>query len=364
MADQAGRAGRTTAAILTITLSAGLTRAAESPSPQGTSAAPAILGLDHIPLAVNDLEAAAKRFRQLGFTLKPGRPHANGIRNQHIKFADGTEIELITAPAARDELTTRYVNHLKGGDGPAFVSFFAPDMDRAATRLDAWRKPYRREGGLLTFLEGDLLRYIFLGPRNASPPDRPAYFSHANSAEGLTGVWIAAPDAGPEGALLGSLGVAVASRIVYAPNPVRARVADLPEGEIVFLPGERQLVRGRRVIGATLRTRDLEAVRRVLHRAHLDAPKPVRTGAGRSLFLPPVVAHGMWLEFREMPSAGKSRVRVSDVATPFEPLTCRINGRRESGVIPARGEARCSCEHEVSLRRWARPPPTGAPISN
>jgi hypothetical protein len=32
-----------------------------------------VTGLDHIPIAVNDLDAAAARYRALGFTLKPCR---------------------------------------------------------------------------------------------------------------------------------------------------------------------------------------------------------------------------------------------------------------------------------------------------
>ena len=64
-----------------------------SPNGQGTAAipppeGPVIAGLDHVPIAVGDLDAAAARYRALGFALKPGRPHANGIRNQHAKFAD------------------------------------------------------------------------------------------------------------------------------------------------------------------------------------------------------------------------------------------------------------------------------------
>ena len=60
------------------------------------------MGLDHVVIAVNDLERAAERYRALGFSLKPGRPHSNGIRNFHAKFPDGTELELLTAPEARD----------------------------------------------------------------------------------------------------------------------------------------------------------------------------------------------------------------------------------------------------------------------
>src|SRR5262245_2486202 len=94
-----------------------------TPDPAGD---PAVVGLDHVPIAVANLEAAAARYRGLGFTLKPGRPHDNGIRNQHAKFADGTELELISAPEARDALTTTYRRHLEHGDGPAFLALYAP----------------------------------------------------------------------------------------------------------------------------------------------------------------------------------------------------------------------------------------------
>ena len=57
---------------------------------------------------VNDLDAAVTRYRALGFALKPGKPHDNGIRNQRVKFEDGTELELLTAPEAKDRLTTQY----------------------------------------------------------------------------------------------------------------------------------------------------------------------------------------------------------------------------------------------------------------
>ena len=113
-----------------------------------TAGAAAILGLDHIPIAVGNLERAADRFRALGFVLKPGRPHANGIRNEHAKFPDGTELELITAPAARDDLTRKYRRHLAAGDGPAFLAFYAPDQSRVTRPLPP---------------------YVFLGGRQRSP---------------------------------------------------------------------------------------------------------------------------------------------------------------------------------------------------
>jgi hypothetical protein len=51
---------------------------------------------------VRDLAQAQADFAALGFALKAGHAHANGLFNGHIKFADGTEIEPMAAPAAAD----------------------------------------------------------------------------------------------------------------------------------------------------------------------------------------------------------------------------------------------------------------------
>jgi hypothetical protein len=243
-----------------------------------------VTGLDHIPIAVRDLDRAAANYRSLGFALKPGRPHANGITNQHVKFPDGTELELITAPAARDALTTTYRRHLARGDGPAFLSLFAPGADVRSLGLDA--KP---------------LRYIFMSGRNQSPTDRPEHFAHANSAESLVGVWLAGDDLSPERRLLAKLGAQVVSEDRPVPDPhlrasryggrtAKAQIARLTEGEVALLPGARQLVPGRPIVGATVRVRDLAAARNVLAGRGQEI--------GSSIFLPPALTHGLWLELR------------------------------------------------------------------
>ena len=47
-------------------------------------------------------------YQRLGFSLKPGRFHAHGLRNNHIKFEDGSGLELISPPGhPTDDLTRR-----------------------------------------------------------------------------------------------------------------------------------------------------------------------------------------------------------------------------------------------------------------
>jgi len=97
--------------------------------------APLIRGLDHIPLAVADLESATANFGKFGFLIKPGRPHGNGLRNQHIKFPTGEGIELMTVRDPTDSLAREYDDWLKGGDGPAFWSLYSADLAALTTRL-------------------------------------------------------------------------------------------------------------------------------------------------------------------------------------------------------------------------------------
>ncbi len=256
-------------------------------------------GLDHIPVAVNDLDQAAARYRSLGFTLKPGRYHSNGIRNQHVKFADGTELELISAATANDALSSQYVAHLQAGDGPAFLGIRAPDMDSLAARLATLRQPGEREGGLLVLPAP--LSYIFFARRGHSPTDLPEHFAHANTASSLLGVWLAVEDASSEEQLLESLGATVVEEMVFAPTLTRAKLVRVGRGEVLLLPAAQRLVADRAIVGATLLTRDLQAVRDQLATANLRAPDMIETGDRRSILLAPRVTHGLWLEFRARP---------------------------------------------------------------
>jgi len=237
---------------------------------------PGALGIDHVPVAVGDLEKAGEQYRALGFALKPGRPHDNGIRNLHAKFPDGTEIELITAPAATDSLTRTYREHLKAGDGPAFLAFFMPPDAQAEHRLT--------DAGVR------VPAYVFFGQGNASPTDRPEHFAHANSAYALTRVWLAGDDLSTERRMLAALGARFHSGRVDFPMPMQAEIADFPQGSVVLLPGRYQIVRGRPIAGITVAVRDLDAAVR------FAGPDARRSAA--SVFVDPRRALGYRLEFR------------------------------------------------------------------
>ena len=55
-----------------------------------------LTAIDHLVIAVRNLEAAAEDYRSLGFTVVPGGRHPGvGTYNALIAFADSSYIELI-----------------------------------------------------------------------------------------------------------------------------------------------------------------------------------------------------------------------------------------------------------------------------
>ena len=231
-----------------------------------------LIGIDHMPLAVKNLEQATNDYRHLGFAIKPGRPHDNGITTNNIKFPDGAGIELITAPVARDDLTRRYVEHLARSEGPAFIAFHARDTKKLFAALKVAGIGYSEGDGELTDVS---YRYIFFVGDNRSPTDRPEHFKHPNTASAMTGVWLAPPDPAPLVRLLTVLGATSHKETVLAPDPVDATVFKVENGRVVLLPPSRQVIRGRPIVGA-----------------EFDVAK------GRpEVFLPPDQTHGLWLHF-------------------------------------------------------------------
>ena len=90
------------------------------------------LAIDHVVIAVRDLERAAADFRALGFTLTPRGHHSIGSQNHCIMFRS-TYIELLAAPVSHPWLDY----YRSFGEGLAAVAFSTDDADAAARELGA-----------------------------------------------------------------------------------------------------------------------------------------------------------------------------------------------------------------------------------
>jgi catechol 2,3-dioxygenase-like lactoylglutathione lyase family enzyme len=89
------------------------------------------LALDHVVIAVGDLEQAIADYRALGFTVVPGGRHPGRTsHNALVVFEDGAYIELIAWTAPNDAERWN-VEHRKHGDGFMDFALIPEDVPRA-----------------------------------------------------------------------------------------------------------------------------------------------------------------------------------------------------------------------------------------
>ena len=173
-----------------------------------------ICGIDHLLIAVNDLDLAAATYRRLGFTLSPRALHSAhmGTANHTIMLeSDYLELLGVLAPT---QANARWRAALEDGDG---LAGFAAAMPSAATAGAAWRRAgfstsdvisfsrtVERRGGIRTEARFEVVTM----PADAVPAMSifacahltrdavwlPELLNHANSARGIRKLSIAAPD--------------------------------------------------------------------------------------------------------------------------------------------------------------------------
>ena len=248
-----------------------------------------LIGIDHMPTVVADLHKASESYRRIGFSLKPGRPHENGLQNRHVKFKDGSGIELISVPVApTDGMTRSYAELLRGGEGPAYISFHARDTDQLMSALSAASIGFENDDGLIT-ISDQHLDFVFFVRDNRSPTDMPEHFAHSNGATAMTEVWLAldAPSLQSLRELFLALGSVERTETVKAPTSTLAHVFYLQNGRVVALPKNHQLIAGREIIGAQFR---------------VPSGQPNSGGTGPTdTTVEPSIAHGLWLHLATQP---------------------------------------------------------------
>lgn len=278
-------------------------------------------GLDHVIVIVRDLEKATRDFKEvLGFTEARGGDFPGGLQSRAMRFASNY-IELMSVDPSQAPPDNELVRLLKEREGGYAFGLGVSSAQQTADSLRArqfevvgpMRIPVISEGSkevkaapwqtvALTkpALPFEPLFFIQYEPRDTRsiPPE------HPNTAVDLHSVWIAVkdlasvtrgyenlglppgqerqvPQLGPKGREIGAgQGVILLLQATNTKGPLASYVAQHGEG----------------VIGMSIEVRDLEVARALLRgstKAQLD---PYNGLYGRSIVVPPVFTHGVWIE--------------------------------------------------------------------
>jgi catechol 2,3-dioxygenase-like lactoylglutathione lyase family enzyme len=172
----------------------------------------AIRGVDHVVIAVRDLDRAECTFERLGFTLTPRGFHTLGSANHCIMFGSDY-IELLALPR-RNPALAYYADFLAKGEGLAALALATDNADAAYAELGAagiaadapldFSRPVRLSDG-----EQDAAFRIVQLPPALTPGCRtflcqhytrelvwrPEYRTHSLGVTGLAAVAVVAEDA-------------------------------------------------------------------------------------------------------------------------------------------------------------------------
>jgi catechol 2,3-dioxygenase-like lactoylglutathione lyase family enzyme len=260
-----------------------------------------ISGIDHVVIAVRDLDRAREAYARLGFTVSPRGDHSPplGTANRTI-MAPRSYVELL-AVTAETEANRGYREALTGGEGLVAVALATPDATLACS---AWRAAGLEPGEPLRFSRsverpsGARFEIAQL-PDHALPGAEvfacghltreavwlPELLDHPNTAVAIRAVTLAAPDpraaaAAWARALVGSSVAPVAGGFRVAVGAQSIELLELRAASARF--GLSQVPRRAGAVALEVAVSDLGACGATLARGHV----PVRRSGERLLVAP------------------------------------------------------------------------------
>jgi len=291
-------------------------------------------GLDHVGIAVRDLEAARETFQQrLGFGVLEDGKLPNGIQNTNYYFEDSTYLETLNA---WDPDKVRWlVEFLGRGEGVAFAALSTSSVDRTVAFLEGRgiKTSAPISGTIQTASDqgpvGERWKTLYF---TGSPlPSNPLFFiayaqpqrqidlrkfedarkngniiKHPNTAVGLKGVWLAVPELAPAVQAfarvgLDSLGSFNEPRLGATGEIIAAGAGKIllaaPTSSTGAIADELRRRGGPGLFGVSIEVTHLPVAEGFVARASVAPVASARGVLGISVWVPPAIAHGAWLEF-------------------------------------------------------------------
>jgi catechol 2,3-dioxygenase-like lactoylglutathione lyase family enzyme len=272
--------------------------------------------LDHVVIAVHDLDAAGRLYSTLGFTVVPGGRHPGGTQNSIVPFSSGGYLELVTPYDATMAGGKSIAELLKQGEGAVSAGLQTASAENAARNLKTaglrvngptagtimrpWETQAPPRWWTVGFENPMASRPVFLiqyirDPASPAMP-RPA---HPNSACSLSALLIAVSDQEKSMAAYGNIGEARNREISLPEFGATAKELVLEGGSILLLratdpagaTARRLKEKGEGIIAVRIGVTDADRARDLIAGRNVSADR-------QSILVSPETAAGIWLQFQ------------------------------------------------------------------
>ncbi len=252
---------------------------------------------DHILIGVKNLEKQTETFRKLGFSIKKGKQHKNGIKNNFIEFGDSSEIELIEVQQASDKLSEKYKKLI---DKNIYGLQFALRVNNVKKLKDNFSKlnsdftilSVNKDYSILSKNKMDKGLPVFFIQYNID--NNNTLTSHSNGSKGIYSIWLSTNDIKNTAQKLSDMGFKLIGN--YELPGIKGKAVEFTNSNFKII-----LIKSKKneITGITILVDNLELVKNNLKSGFDTDFIEYSANRGKSIFINKELTNSVWIEFLE-----------------------------------------------------------------
>jgi len=254
---------------------------------------------DLIIIGTKNIDVLSKLFNtKLGFVLKKGRLHKNGISNNFIEFENNSEIEFIEVKNPTDKISSEYSSMINHGKQALQFAVRVNEIGKLENNLDKLESDFNK-------FDSNLFYSTLSSPNiNLKLPiffiqykrdNNNTLTKHPNKSKGISAIWFATKDIRETAKTLTDFGFSAINKI---------NIDGLGERKILFSNNNFDIILIEsdvyKIQGISVNVEDIILLKSILSKNFGNKFSITRKAERQSIFISPTYTESIWIEFFEV----------------------------------------------------------------
>jgi hypothetical protein len=250
--------------------------------------------LDHIIIGSNNLDDSKNIFEEkLGFNIKDGKKHKNGISNIFIEFSNNSEIEFISVKNPSDNLANQYKKFLDNdryGFQIALRTNEISNLKEHLTTLSLGYENFSENRNYSTLSTKNINSELPLFFIQYNEENKNTYTNHLNKSVGIKSIWFSTRNIKNTARELVDFGFDAVGN--YELLEFKGKVVQFKNNNfgIILIESEKY-----ELTGMTIWVEDLETLNEIIRKNKIEIIKQFK----KKIFINPAQTKSIWIEFVE-----------------------------------------------------------------
>ncbi|MCB9248740.1 MAG: VOC family protein [Ignavibacteriales bacterium] len=252
---------------------------------------------DHVIIGTNNLNKSSTLFTNLGFLVKEGNKHKNGITNSFVEFIDGSEIELMEVDNPTDELSKEYGNLINANKYGLQFAVRVDEINKLKSSFSQLNKGFTELSVNNTYNTLSLKNInselpIFFIQYNSE--NNNVLTNHKNKAKRISAIWISTKDIKQTAKELVNFGFDAIDN--YKIPEATGKVIRFKNNnfEIILIESDKY-----EISGITILVEDIKIIKNTVKSNLSTDFIEQNRGKVNTIILKPEITKSIWIEFSE-----------------------------------------------------------------